>query len=227
MKDKPLRLQNVELKFGDFIAISNLTLELDLKEFLVIVGPSGCGKSTLLSLMAGHQKPTSGSIEKRLNSRTVFQGDGLLPWLTVSQNIVFASETQNHKDPEQALQLIGMKKFADHFPHELSGGMKQRVEIARALQAQSPLILLDEPFSNLDYLTRKRMRLELKKIFRDQGISAVLVTHDIDEAVELADRILVLAGPPARVTDEIIVEKTEPAAAVVARILKSVGMEAT
>jgi NitT/TauT family transport system ATP-binding protein len=167
----------------------------------------------------------------------VFQQDGLVPWLTVSDNILLGLEqvtdlAERKRRSEALLELIGLQTFASVYPHQLSGGMRQRVELARAIGGDTPLLLMDEPFSSLDYLTRLKMRRELARILREQPRTVVLVTHDIEEAAQLADRVLVLSERPARVRDEIVLDVPRPrdlthpeVVAAVHRILTVLGIE--
>jgi NitT/TauT family transport system ATP-binding protein len=169
----------------------------------------------------------------------VFQQDGLFPWLTVSENILLGLDqvsdpAERRRRGDALLELIGLSSFGTVYPHQLSGGMRQRVELARALGGETPLLLMDEPFSSLDYLTRLKMRRELARILREQPRTVVLVTHDIEEAAQLADRVLVLSERPARVRDEIVLEVPRPrdlthpeVVAAVGRILTVLGIESS
>jgi NitT/TauT family transport system ATP-binding protein len=195
--------------------LDGIDLEVRAGEFVALVGPSGCGKTTLLNLCSGWLAPTSGRVERPAAQRMVFQQDGLFPWLTVDENIRLglrhtrdAAEQRRHADA--LLALIGLNGFAGVYPHQLSGGMRQRVELARALGGETPLLLMDEPFSSLDYLARIKMRQELARILREQPRTVVLVTHDIEEAAQLADRVLVLSERPARVRAEVAIAVPRP-----------------
>jgi NitT/TauT family transport system ATP-binding protein len=197
--------------------LEDINLTLYRREFLCVVGPSGCGKSTLARIIAGLDPYTSGEVI--LNGQPVrgpgkergmvFQGYTLFPWLSVRRNVMFGleangtSRAEAHKDATQWLQLVGLEKFADAYPHQLSGGMKQRVAIVRALATQPSLLLMDEPFGALDAQTRVRMQTYLMQIWRRINISVLFITHDLDEAILLADRILVLSAHPGR-TQELI-----------------------
>ena len=207
----PIRLSGVSRAFGTVDVLHNLTFEVAYNGFVAIVGPSGCGKTTLLNLLSGYDAPTSGELQRHGRVRTVYQQDGLLPWLTVSENIALG--VRHLPDARRRLELtremlafIRLEAFAGHFPHQLSGGMKQRVEIARALIGEShqasnegDILLMDEPFSALDYLTRLRMRQELARMLHERPRTVVFVTHDIEEAAQLADRVFVLSERPARI----------------------------
>ena len=177
-------------------------------EFVAVVGPSGCGKTTLLNLFSGFLKPSSGSVTCSGRVRMVYQHDSLFPWQTAAQNIALglrdlSSEAERERQLKEMLRLIKLEEFAAHYPHQLSGGMRQRVELARALAGDTDILLLDEPFSSLDYLTRLRLRRELARMLEELPRTVVLVTHDIEEAAQLADRILVLSDRPARICREL------------------------
>ena len=183
-------------------------------ELVAIVGPSGCGKSTFLGVVDGLVKPTSGKIAvdgkivtgPGRDRAMVFQQDSLFPWRTVLRNVTYGLELQNGLGKAQIrerasalIELVGLKGFADHFPHELSGGMRQRVNIARALATDPELLLLDEPFASLDAQTRDLMQAELLKILARAGKTALFITHQIDEAIFLSNRVAVFSARPARV----------------------------
>ena len=167
----------------------------------------------------------------------VFQQDGLFPWLTVDENILLGlsqvpDRREQRRRADALLGLIGLTAFAGVYPHQLSGGMRQRVELARALGGETPLLLMDEPFSSLDYLARLKMRWELARILREQPRTVVLVTHDIEEAAQLADRVLVLSERPARVRDEVVLGMSRPrdpthpeVVSAVHRVLTVLGLE--
>jgi NitT/TauT family transport system ATP-binding protein len=204
MNDRAFEFDRVGKTFGSLEVLKDLSLGIATGEFVAIVGPSGCGKTTLLNILSGFEKPSSGIMATRGKVRMVYQHDGLFPWLTVAGNI--AMGLREEKDPSRRLtqidemvQLIRLAGFEDHYPHQLSGGMRQRVELARALVGQSDILLMDEPFSALDYLTRIRMRRELARVLEAKPRTVVLVTHDIEEAAQLANRILVLSDRPARI----------------------------
>lgn len=208
MSDKALCSEDVFVSFGSLQVFRHLSLEIARGEFVAIVGPSGCGKTTLLNLFSGFLKPSSGEIICSGRVRMVYQDDSLFPWKTVAQNIALGlrnveSETESARQLNDMLRLIKLDEFAGHYPHQLSGGMRQRVELARALIGDSDILLLDEPFSSLDYLARLRMRRELARMLEELPRTVVLVTHDIEEAAQLADRILVLSDRPARICREL------------------------
>jgi NitT/TauT family transport system ATP-binding protein len=202
--DAILELDHVSFAHPGVAVLDDLDLEVARGEFVVCVGPSGCGKSTLLALLGGHLAPTRGAIRRRGNSRTIHQDGGLFPWLTVRQAIAQGlprdlRPTRAAHKIDEWLELTRLTEFAHHYPHQLSGGMRQRVELARSLAAETDMLLLDEPFAALDYQTRARMRRELAATLADRPRTVVLVTHDIDEAVQLGDRVVVLTPRPARI----------------------------
>ena len=190
-----LELSGVGFDYGALRVIDALDLAVERDELVVCVGPSGCGKSTLLSLLGGHLAPTRGKIERRGQSRTIYQDGGLYPWLTVRENIALGSPAK----VGEWLEITRLGEFADHYPHQLSGGMRQRVELSRALAAETDILLMDEPFSALDYQTRTRMRRELVATLAERPRTVVFVTHDIEEAVQIGDRVVVLGARPASV----------------------------
>jgi ABC-type nitrate/sulfonate/bicarbonate transport system ATPase subunit len=211
MSEKLLQMNGVSRAYGAVEAIGCLDLEIRRGEFVAIVGPSGCGKTTLLNLLSGYDTPTSGTVLRQGSLRMVYQQDGLFPWLTVTENIDLglrhiADEAERTRLRKDMIALISLEGFANHYPHQLSGGMRQRVELARALAGSSDALLMDEPFSALDYLTRLRMRRELAQMLHERPRTVVFVTHDIEEAAQLADRIVVLTARPARVQRELRLE---------------------
>lgn len=208
MNDKPLRIAEASVSFGSVEVFRRLSLEISRGEFVAVVGPSGCGKTTLLNLFSGFLKPSLGSVMCSGRVRMVYQHDSLFPWQTAAQNIALglrdlSSEAERERQLKEMLRLINLEEFAGHYPHQLSGGMLQRVELARALAGDTDILLLDEPFSSLDYLTRLRLRRELARMLEELPRTVVLVTHDIEEAAQLADRILVLSDRPARICREL------------------------
>ena len=191
--------------------LNDVNLEVRQGEFVCILGPSGCGKSTLLNIVAGFIKPTSGQV--RIDSEVVqgpdsrrifvFQERGVFPWLTVEGNIGFGLFKVSREEKEQRIahyiKLVGLEGFEKSYPQELSGGMKQRVEVARALAVNPDVLFLDEPFGALDSITRLGMRSELLRIWEVERKTILFVTHDIEEAVQLADRVVVMSARPARI----------------------------
>ena len=199
-----LELAGVGFDYGALAVIDDLDLTVEPGELVVCVGPSGCGKTTLLALLGGHLTPTRGTLVRRGQSRTIYQDGGLFPWLTVRENIAGglpAGTSDGDRDRKVAewLAITRLAEFAGVYPHQLSGGMRQRVELARALAAETDLLLLDEPFSALDYQSRNRMRRELVTTLGERPRTVVFVTHDIEEAVALGDRVIVLGARPTSI----------------------------
>ncbi len=203
-----LELQSVSHSFGEVEVLRPLDLTVAEGEFVGIVGPSGSGKTTPLSILSGHLTPTGGKVIRTGRTRTVYQSDGLFPWRTVRANIALGAASSSEVD--DLLTLVGLTDFANAYPHQLSGGMRQRVELARALAGETDLLLLDEPFSALDYLTRLKMRAELARLLSERPKTVVLVTHDIEEAAKLADSVLVLSERPATVRQTINISVPRP-----------------
>jgi NitT/TauT family transport system ATP-binding protein len=215
MKDKLLGLENVSRFFGAVEVFSRLSLEISRGEFVAIVGPSGCGKTTLLNLLSKFDEPSSGTVTRSGRMRMVYQKDGLFPWLTVAENISLglrdlASEAERERQLKEMIELIGLHGFEGHYPHQLSGGMLRRTELGRELAGETDILLLDEPFTSLDYLTCLRMRQELARMLRERPRTVVLVTHDIEEAAQLADRVVVLSERPARIRCELRLDGARP-----------------
>lgn len=198
----------------EFVALDGVDLAVEEGEFLVLVGPSGCGKSTVLDLISGLTRPSAGSVridgrevtEPGLDRGFVSQQYTLLPWRTAQQNVEFALEAKNRFTRAQRrerardyLKLVGLTDFANRYPHELSGGMKQRVAIARSLSYEPEILLMDEPYGALDAMTRERLQEELIGIWRESGTTIVFITHDIEEAVYLGQRVAVMSARPGRI----------------------------
>jgi len=209
---------------GSLEALESVSFQVGAGEFLCIVGPSGCGKSTLLRVLGGLVQPTSGRVylegelltAPRRQIGFVFQKANLMPWRTVLRNVTLPLEVKGLK-AEQAgqqarelLRLVSLEGFEDAYPHELSGGMEQRVAIARALVHDPAILLLDEPFGSLDALTRENMNLELLRIWQTKQKTVVMVTHSIQEAIFLADRILVMSSRPGRIEATVAVPLPRP-----------------
>jgi NitT/TauT family transport system ATP-binding protein len=210
-----LTLNNVSHSYGDVPVLDKMNLTVYQGELVVLVGPSGCGKTTILNVLSGFIKPGQGAVTHNGIIRTVYQQDGLFPWLTVLENISMGLrdvkiEAQRRNEVNELVELIHLKGFENHYPHQLSGGMKQRVEIARALAGHSDILLMDEPFSALDYQTRLRMRKELIRLLKERNRTVVFVTHDIEEAAQLADRVLVLSTRPASISKELFIKAPKP-----------------
>ena len=205
-------------------AVDSTTLNVKCGEFVCILGPSGCGKSTLLSAVAGYIKPTTGTVkvddvtvEKPGPDRgMVFQQYSLLPWKTVYENVAFgplmsgSSRKKASEITNTSLSMVGLLKFAKRYPAELSGGMQQRVGIARALANYPSVLLMDEPFGALDAQTRLTMQESLLDIWKNYGTTVMFVTHDVDEAVFLADRVLVMSAAPGRIVKDLKVDLPRP-----------------
>ena len=212
----------------EFVAIDDLTLEVAVGELLTVVGPSGCGKSTVLDLVAGLAAPSAGrvTIDGRpitgpgLDRSVVFQQYTLLPWRTAAANVELAleakgglSKRERASRAREYLEMVGLTEFANRYPHELSGGMKQRVAIARSLSYEPGVLLMDEPFGALDAQTRERLQEELIGIWRRTGTTVVFITHDIDEAVFLGQRVAVMSARPGRIKEVIPIDIDRTAAA--------------
>lgn len=212
---------------GETVALKNVSFQTHKREFVCVIGPSGCGKSTLVRILAGLESYTGGEVLLDGKPITgpgrdrgmVFQGYTLFPWRTVKQNVMFGLEMNNissieaGREAELWLELVGLEKFANAYPHELSGGMKQRVAIARALVNQPRILLMDEPFGALDAQSRCKMQAHLLEIWRNIDITIVFITHDLDEAIFLADRILVLKAHPGEVMELVEVPVPRPRSA--------------
>jgi NitT/TauT family transport system ATP-binding protein len=209
----------------DVLAVSDVSFEVKPGRFVVLVGPSGCGKSSLLMMMAGLRHPTSGTIlvsgapiadpdPNRVG--VVFQEPSLFPWLTAEENVEFpltlrgVAKKDRRAKAEEALQLVGLDGFGKRHPHELSGGMKQRVSIARGLVQDPPVLLMDEPFAALDEQTRMTMGDELLRIWAATGKTIIFVTHSLTEAVYLADEVIVMSPRPGRIVDRLEVALPRP-----------------
>ena len=228
-RDVAMRVERLGKTFvlpggGTTEALQAIDVVTHRREFLCVVGPSGCGKSTFVRILAGLEHGTSGAVivdgapvtGPRADLGMVFQGYTLFPWLSVLKNVMFGlrergeSRRTAEREAREWLSLIGLEPFADAYPHQLSGGMKQRVAIARALAVRPRILLMDEPFSALDAQSRARMQAYLLEIWRKIDITIVFITHDLDEAVLLADRILVLAANPGRVAELVEVPVPRP-----------------
>jgi NitT/TauT family transport system ATP-binding protein len=206
------------------LAVDTTSFSVERGEFVCLVGPSGCGKSTLLNMAAGFQMPSSGAVlvdgqpvrAPHPDRAMVFQEYGLFPWMSVSRNIAFGLENAGQpaaqiKDRVQhLLRMCGLSDFADAYPKDLSGGMKQRVALARALALKPPILLMDEPFAALDALTRRTLQDELLKLWRESTITVLFVTHSIEEALHLADRVIVLTYRPGTIKCDIGIDLPRP-----------------
>lgn len=215
-KPPALRLTDVTKRYGRgrsaVSALDRITLTVGAGEFVCVVGTSGCGKSSLLSLIAGLDQPSTGEVnifERRV--ALMFQQPALFPWLTSAANVELALRARAIPRPERReratrlLHTVGLADFADKRPHQLSGGMQQRVALARALAQDADVLLMDEPFGALDALTRNHLHEELERIVAESGLTVVFVTHNVREAVRLADRVVLLSPRPGRIVEEFAV----------------------
>ncbi|WP_175936398.1 ABC transporter ATP-binding protein [Burkholderia cepacia] len=227
-RDVILDVRHVGKRFatpqGECVALDDISFRTHRREFVCVIGPSGCGKSTLIRILAGLEAQTSGDVlldgkpvqGPGADRGMVFQGYTLFPWLTVKKNVMFglrmngSSSGEAEREALQWLDLVGLTRFADVYPHQLSGGMKQRVAIARALANRPRILLMDEPFGALDAQTRARMQTHLLDIWRNIDVTILFITHDLDEAIFLADRILVLKANPGAVQELIEVPVPRP-----------------
>ncbi|NKY43818.1 ABC transporter ATP-binding protein [Nocardia cerradoensis] len=221
-----VEIHGLGISFGAADIVSDIDLTVAEGEFVCLLGPSGCGKSTLLSSMAGFVEPTAGDIYcdgtavkgSNAHAGMVFQSsEALFEWMTVRQNVSYGPRMRGANKAEQTriaaeyLAMVGLPHSGDKYPSQLSGGMRQRVQIARVLANQPSLVLMDEPFGALDAQTRQVLQVELDKIWRHTGCTVVFVTHDIDEALTLADRVVVMsAGPRARIKSIYQVDAPRP-----------------
>ncbi|MDC0116220.1 ABC transporter ATP-binding protein [Octadecabacter sp.] len=223
-----IRIKDVSITFGSgdsaHRAVETTSIDIKAGEFVCILGPSGCGKSTLMNAVAGYVTPTTGEVtvddikvDKPGPDRgMVFQQYSLLPWKTVYQNVAFGPKMAGHSRTEAGsiantfLGLVGLKKFGNRYPAELSGGMQQRVGIARALANYPSVLLMDEPFGALDAQTRLMMQESLLEIWRKFGTTVVFVTHDVDEAVFLSDRVLIMSAAPGHIIEDLKVDLPRP-----------------
>ena len=223
-----LKIDNVRKVFstrnGEMVALNGVNLDIYENEFICVVGPSGCGKSTLLNIIAGLTDATSGTVycNGKAVSGTgtdrgvVFQQYALFPWLTVKKNVMFALEMKGVKGKQaqdlamQYLAKVDLEKFADHYPKELSGGLKQRVAIARAYAADPEVLLMDEPFGALDAQTRTQLQSELLETWERDQKTCFFITHDVDEAIILAQRVIIMSARPGRIKDIVDIDIPYP-----------------
>jgi len=214
MSDVKIRLRDLSKVFqtraGAFTALEPMTLDIPTGCFFMIVGPSGCGKTTLLRILAGLETPTSGTLEitkpaaGRPSNSMVFQGDSLFPWMTVFENAAYGLRMRHRPEGEikdvvgHYLQRTGLSRFHNSYPHQLSGGMRQRVSIARAFANDPDILLMDEPFSALDEQNKILLQEELLRIWEETRKTVMFITHSVDEAVTLGDRIMIMTAHPGR-----------------------------
>jgi NitT/TauT family transport system ATP-binding protein len=218
--DIALSVRDVGKSYGPtgthVLALEGISLEARRGEFVCLVGASGCGKTTLLNLISGLDTPTSGEIAINGRASLLFQEAALFPWLTAAGNVELplrlskVPSFDRKREAYELLDLVHLTGFADKRPHELSGGMRQRVAVARALAQHADILLMDEPFGSLDAMTRDLLHDELERIWQDTGITIVFVTHDVREAVRLGDRILVLTSRPGSVASDLRVDLPRP-----------------
>ena len=211
-------------RYGDLLVHDGIAFSVRENEFVCVCGQSGCGKSTLLDILSGLTKPTEGYVlidgkpadPKKQNISFVFQEPSTLPWLTVRENIATGltikryPQTEVHRIVEDIIDVVGLRGFQKYYPHQISGGMKQRVAIARAFATDADLILMDEPFVSLDQHTREQMQQEILDIWQHRKRTIIFVTHNLEEAVFLGDRVIILSNKPARVEDDIEVDLPRP-----------------
>jgi NitT/TauT family transport system ATP-binding protein len=224
---------------GQTLAVDRVSMQVAHGEFVCLLGPSGCGKSTLLNAIAGFEKLYSGSVRVEAREVTepgpdramVFQQPNLFPWKSVKSNIAHGprmsgkTKAESIERADGLIEMIGLKRFANAYPHQLSGGMQQRVAIARALATQPAILLMDEPFGALDAQTRTVMQGGLLRLWSQIGTTIVFVTHDIEEAILLADRVLVMSAGPGRILREITVDLPRPRIADIALSQKFLGLK--
>ena len=228
---------------GPIAALADISFSVADGEFVAVIGPSGCGKSTLLGVLAAFEHPDAGEVrvddepvrEPRRSGIYIFQQPSLFPWLDLEHNLVFGldgvSAAARRTLVEHYISLVGLEGFEHAFPHQLSGGMQQRAELARALMVKPEILYMDEPFGSLDALTRLRMRTELLRILSRERHTVLLVTHDVEEALQLADRVIVLSPRPARIQTVVDVALPRPRSlsspgllALKASLLKELGV---
>ena len=221
-----LEVKNLYKRFGsanqELTVLDDINLTVKPGEFISVIGSSGCGKTTFLRLIVGLEKDYEGDIlldGKKLNGPdrnrgVVFQDHRLLPWLTIEKNVGLglkdAKSAESRQTIQEHLELVGLKGFEQHYPHQLSGGMSQRAAIARALVNRPEILLLDEPLGALDALTRMYMHQELERIWKQEGITMIMVTHDVDEAIFLSDRIVIMSSRPGTIKKIIPVPLARP-----------------
>jgi NitT/TauT family transport system ATP-binding protein len=226
-----LQISHLGKSFGELRALQDINLVVERGEFIALVGPSGCGKTTFLRIVAGLEPASAGEVKldgrpvsgPGLDRGFVFQTDNLLPWRTVFANAIIGREVAGQVGPAarqrtmELLKLVGLEGFEDYHPRQLSGGMRQRVNLARALAIDPEILLMDEPFSSLDAQTREIMQTELMRIWEAGRKTVLFVTHQIDEAVFLADRVLVFARRPGRLRENVVIELPRPRALAIKR----------
>ncbi|SFC32608.1 ABC transporter ATP-binding protein [Massilia yuzhufengensis] len=220
--DAKILVSGVRKQFRSLPVVDGIDLAVAPGEFVAIVGPSGCGKSTLMKLLAGFEHPDSGSVaidgqavtRPTPNAIVISQHGSVFPWLTVQENLMFGLSGKDQAAKEASADhyadVVGLKGFEKAYPHELSGGMLKRVEIARALAVKPDILFMDEPFSALDALTALKMRNELLRILREERHTVILITHDVEEAIYLADRVVVLSPRPTTIQSVFAIAQPHP-----------------
>jgi ABC-type nitrate/sulfonate/bicarbonate transport system ATPase subunit len=220
--DAKISVNRIKKKFNALPVVDGVDFSVADGEFVAIVGPSGCGKSTLMKIVAGFEHPDEGSVNIDGRPMTkpspkgivISQHGSVFPWLTVQQNLMFGLNGDHHGDKaalaDHYAEMVGLKGFENAYPHELSGGMLKRAEIARALVVKPEILYMDEPFSALDALMNLKMRNELLRVLSEERHTVLLITHDVEEAIYLADRILVLSPRPTRIQASFKVEHAHP-----------------
>lgn len=210
MRENLIEIIDLKKCFEGKVIFEKLNLHLKEHENISILGPSGCGKSTLINIIGGLLKPDSGTA--KINSQSigyVFQEDRLIPWKNVFQNISFVQKEEDSLKVDKVLKLVGLNEFSGYFPFKLSGGMKQRVNLARALVVEPEILLLDEPFANLDLLIKSKILKEIYSISKKLPFSSIMVTHNIREALIFSERVVVLSKIPAKILGEFHIELEE------------------
>ena len=222
MSDKKIVVDGISKNFGELPVVGGVSFDVHDGEFVAIVGPSGCGKSTLLNIIAGFERPDLGAIRiddverfgPSRNGIMISQHGSVFPWLTVHENLMFALSGTSHPHPvdraHRYIEMVGLEGFEVAYPHELSGGMLKRVELARALVVKPEILYMDEPFSALDALMSLKMQIELRRILDEERHTVLLITHDVEEAIYLADRILVLSPRPTTIQTTFTVDLPHP-----------------
>ncbi len=223
-----LKIDNVKKVFhtrnGEMTALNGVNLDIKENEFICVVGPSGCGKSTLLNIIAGLDTPSSGAVyidDKKIEGTgtergVVFQQYALFPWLTVLKNVMFGLKLQGKSNEEakeiamKYIKMVQLEDFVNHYPKELSGGMKQRVAIARAYAVKPEVLLMDEPFGALDAQTRTQLQTELLKTWESERKTCFFITHDVDEAIILAQRVIIMSARPGRIKEIVDIDIPYP-----------------
>jgi NitT/TauT family transport system ATP-binding protein len=236
-----LVVQGLDKTFGEFRALNNINFEIREQEFVSVIGPSGCGKSTLLRILAGLIPYENGAATLKGTAITsphpgigvVFQTNNMLPWMSVRGNVELGAKIRGMSGDKRdaavnrVLEVLSLSKFDKSFPHQLSGGMRQRAAIGQALVLDPPVLLMDEPFGALDALTRDRLNVELLRIWQEHMKTVLLITHSIAEAVFLSDRVLVMSPHPGTILEEVVIDLPRPRDAITTRQLPEFGKYVT